>query len=339
VEAFQDPLGRSHNFDMVARTPAGLIAIGSFDEGGAATSAGVWTSSDGRAWQRERDNPAFSRAYLTDILALPDGEVFLVGSRDMDGRATGVMLRDRDGTSAFVEVGGPWEDSRIFGIEALGEELVAVGTMTNPHGDWVRAAIWRSLDGLTWHRSSGPAGTTAFQNVAAIRGGLSATSTAGDPIADPASFTSTFWTSPDGAHWTKGDTIASAQIMGTVATSVGVVAVGAVLNEGHFLSATWSSPDGLHWERGLAPIAANSVLMAVTVSSDAFIAVGWTFGDPSVAMVLVSRDGAVWGAVDDLAFADAELGGVTTLDDHVVAVGSTGPSDAAAPLVLRGPKL
>lgn len=97
--------------------------------------------------------------------------------------------------------------------------------------------------------------------------------------------------------------------MGTVATSFGVVAVGAVLNEGHFLSATWSSPDGLHWERGLAPIAANSVLMAVTVSSDAFIAVGWTFGDPSVAMVLVSRDGAVWGAVDDLALCRRRTGG------------------------------
>lgn len=169
--------------------PAGLVAIGqnvnglTGDFGGAA-----WTSPDGTDWEPAPVSVQLSRAPIYDIAVLPDGTYTAVGGYlgavslvSMDGRswtlhelrdvlsggqlravATGanggvVAVGDETakGFSATSADGAVWQrgvcngamtDAAMYAVAALGDGFVAGGAV----GD--RAAIWTSVDGMTWAR-------------------------------------------------------------------------------------------------------------------------------------------------------------------------------------------
>jgi hypothetical protein len=104
----------------------------------------VWTSADaGATWEMAPDPEGFAGAEATDIAALPDGSLAMVGSF-FDGTG-GRIWHSTDGIawSLVVDELGDGAWARTLAPTPIG--LVAAGS-----GGEMRGAAWLSTDGVTW---------------------------------------------------------------------------------------------------------------------------------------------------------------------------------------------
>jgi len=259
--------GPNSHMEDVAATDLGIVAVGRLiskkvDEEALTTRPAVWTSEDGVDWARAWLGESFDLAIPTEgswvestmqaITVGPGGRLVAVGTVVDDfGVDVAAVWTSDDGTT--------WErvphDSEVFaspiGLDmimydvAAGQSgLVAVGREGDfppSLGSVSSAAVWTSLDGITWKRvnldnetlgtvesiSTIAASTTGF---VAAGPSLSAWNADASPI--------TIWTSPDGISW---QAVASLGV-GTASSVVGtgpVVAVAGSVLEG-------TAPSGIH---------------------------------------------------------------------------------------------
>ncbi len=195
----------------VAAAGPGLVAVGTEDPGGDLDAA-VWTSEWGTVWTRVPHVEAIfggpHRQWMKGVTAGGPGVVAVGMDESVDGSSDAAVWTSVDGTT-WTQVphneaifGGPGNLS-MYGVTAGGPGLVAVGhEITNNESD---AAVWTSVDGLTWSR---------VRHDEAIFGGPSNQSmldvTVGGPglIAvgydnDGTDRDAAVWTSVDGLTWTR----------------------------------------------------------------------------------------------------------------------------------------
>jgi hypothetical protein len=104
----------------------------------------IWTSADaGATWEMAPDPEGFAGVEATDIAALPDGSLAMVGSF-FDGSG-GRIWHSTDGTewSLVVDDLGDGAWARSLALTPIG--LVAAGS-----GGELRGVAWVSTDGFTW---------------------------------------------------------------------------------------------------------------------------------------------------------------------------------------------
>ena len=208
--------GASNDVGMASVTVGGpgLVAVG-----GDGTDAAVWTSVDGFTWSRvPHDEVIFGAASMGSVTVGGPGLVAVgstSGYRD-DGDAD-----DGDAVVWTSPDGIVWSrvphDEAIFGgennqtmydVTAGGPGLVAVGR--DGVGGWDNtshnaAAVWTSVDGITWSRVPhdeevfGKGGNPAMLSVTAGGPGLVAVGVDGRLGGS----TTPRWTSPDGIAWSR----------------------------------------------------------------------------------------------------------------------------------------
>ena len=198
---------------MTAGGP-GLVAVG-FDNTNDNINAAVWTSVDGITWSRvPHDDAVFGGDSDPAMISVTAGGPGLVavGSDGVDGSF------DSLDAAVWTSVDGiTWSrvphDDAVFGgsdggqrmrsVAAGGPGLVAVGR--DEASDDINAAVWTSVDGITWSRVPhddavfGGDGDQTMSGVAAGGPGLVAVGGGGpDGDSDAA-----VWTSVDGITWSR----------------------------------------------------------------------------------------------------------------------------------------
>jgi hypothetical protein len=324
--------------------------------------AGVWTSSDGRAWTRVPDDEVFGGTGTTVMTAVTAGGPGLVAvGFELQGGNLGdaaVWISD-DGlswsriTDQQTALGGP-NDERLWAVTSGGPGLVAVGYERPAEVyDESLAAVWVSPDGRSWSRISDDTGAFSV-----AEGQMMSDVTAGGPglvaVGSVETTASAVWTSPDGLVWNavqdpEALSEPGAPPMGRVATGgPGLIATGAMCSSGPddepctWTGGVWTSPDGTDWTRRTADEVGGEAPMMndlVTVGSSV-IAVGsappesgQAVGFRSVGAAWTSSDGIAWQRVpDDEVFRGAdrvELRSVAASEAGLVAVGAliTVPDD------------
>jgi hypothetical protein len=299
----------------------GFVAVGIDDAQTDATGA-VWTSTDGTDWTRVPDPDGVfggeSRQVMTSVAAAGPGLV-AAGFEGAPGQEVAVIWTSVDG----LEWSKVPADEAIFGGEGLqaissvtagGPGVVAVG-LDESAGDQGAAAVWTSVDGLSWTRvpndeaSLGGRGEQSMSSVTAGGPGLVAVG------ADRGAGTgdaSAVWTSVDGLSWTRVphdpaifESANGLQVMfSVVAAGPGLVAVGADSGVASgTAAAVWTSPDGLEWSR--VPHVGNvfgggstTQMLSVSVGDSGLIASGFDASDvdprQADAVVWTSEDGIQW---------------------------------------------
>jgi len=122
----------------------------------------LWFSSDGTSWESVDGGPgdtfdATGGESLRRVTAVGSGFV-AVGSVDLDNNQDGAAWYSPDGRSwSRVEassLGGPGRQE-LQSVTWTGGVVVAGGYRTDGHGQG-QPYVWRSLDGKTWGKPSGP---------------------------------------------------------------------------------------------------------------------------------------------------------------------------------------
>jgi hypothetical protein len=263
---------------------AGLVAPQAWGDDPDSVAA-VWTSVDGLTWSRvPHDEDLFADAVMNDVTP-----------------------------------GGPG--------------LVAVGWSYQPEetgsGYESEAAVWTSVDGLTWSRvhdetfatTSIPEPTSKLMNSVVVGGpGLVAVGREGGAAA-------AVWTSVDGLTWTRvphdreifgSPTALGFGMISVTAGGPGLVAVGAWPEAPRISAKVWTSVDGLTWTRvpdDEAGFDEGQVPLSVTAGGPGLVAVG--LGGAG-AGVFTSVDGFHWVQVpDDEAIFSATYGSDSAPDSRV----------------------
>lgn len=222
----------------------GLVAVGTDQVRNIVGTAAVWTSPDGVNWERvEGDRDVFHDQNVVEMYAVTKGGPGLVAVGD-SGEFGAAVWTSVDG---FTWQRVPHHDDvfgKVFpimlGVTAGGPGLVAVGVDTLDRE--IVAAVWTSVDGVTWERiahNKGFAGSDAvvMRAVAASEVGLVAVGF------DKSEESAVVWTSEDGINWyrsPKNDLFANTNGMLDVTDGgPGFVAVGYTLQQ--------EDEDGVIW--------------------------------------------------------------------------------------------
>jgi hypothetical protein len=131
-----------------------------------------------------------------------------------------------------------------------------------------------------------------------------------------------FWTSPDGTNWTPRTSGTGAESDGITYGGGQFVAVGCTPDG---VAATiLTSPDGANWASPASGggAGAGCDLLAVTSTTNEFVAVGYYHNDPHTGAILTSPDGAAWTVQNNSAA--YFLNGVANGNNRFVAVGNDG---------------
>ena len=240
-------------------------------------------------------------------------------------------------------------DAAVFGAEADqvmnsvtagGPGLVAVGSVGSGHDP--DAAVWTSVDGITWsrvpHDEAVFGGLTGqFMNSVTVGGpGLVAVGQEWDVGA-------AVWTSVDGITWSRvphdeaafgeiGRRMISVTVAGAGLVAVGSDQKGSDVPTGRAHdAAVWTSVDGITWSAVPADErvfggTGNQRMHSVAVTGAGLVAVGADGGfydTRSNAAVWTSVDAITWSRLphDEAIFGGAEMHGVTVAGAGVVAVG------------------
>jgi hypothetical protein len=283
----------------------GLVAVGS-ETRGSDSDAAVWVSTDGLTWAR-----------------VPHDEEIFGGNRRQVMNA--------------VAAGGP-------GLVAVGYDQAEAGT-DDAGGRSTDAAVWVSVDGLTWARVPHDEAVFGGENsrvmTGVVAGGPGLVAVGYDSASQGWSgldANAAVWTSADGIAWARvpnaemfGDRLM--QMMNAVTVGgPGLVAVGYDGAVNRYDAAVWTSVDGLTWARipqdelvfggsdvqGMNAVAAGGpglVAVGYTRTRTGFDAVVWVSADGQ-AWARVPHDGGVFGGLSS-----QEMSGVVAGGPGLIAVG------------------
>ncbi len=260
-EAVLGGRGSQWMLDVTAGGP-GLVAVG-WDASGGDENAAVWTSPDGATWSRVVSTEGvFGGDGDQEMLSVTSGgpgvvAVGLAESEDWDAAvwtspdgANWSRVLDDDGA-----LGGDGFQV-MLGVTSGGLGLVAVG-WDSSDGD-LDAAVWTSLDGLSWsrvpHEEAIFGGDNDQEMWAVTSGGQGLVAVGADTGGN--GHDAAVWSSADGTTWVRIPDVAGTfggegdqEMCGVASGGVGVVAVGWELLRGDENAAVWTSPDGVTWSR------------------------------------------------------------------------------------------
>lgn len=317
-----------NQFFGVGSSPAGLVAVGLQVP---PPQAIAFVSTDGSHWV---PLPGFADDSGAAAVAVVS-----------NGARTVIVGNDPDGATAWASTGGSWTqaprqadlsvpyaDGGMTSVTAFEGGFVGGGYRDDPVHDTASAAVWRSVDGLTWHADDG-SGIFAGGRIHAITakaGVIVAVGTSGDPNYGPAA--TWRWTQATG--WQRGQIGPddAGAMRAVAATSSGFVAVG--LN-GHDTGAlAWTSADGLVWTAAPDQPAFHSFsdpvrMQAVVAGLTGLVAGGWrSDAGKGSAVTWTSADGVNWqGPAWEDSFSGGQITGLVVSDGAAVAVGRTGYPD------------
>jgi hypothetical protein len=217
--------------------------------------------------------------------------------------------------------------------------LVAVGA-DGPYDDH-DAAVWLSVDGITWVRlphDENIFGGDDHQEMSAVAPwgeGLIAVGWDGSLYDEAAAV----WTTPDGISWSRvphDEAVFGGygnQLMNSVAAGEsGLVAVG----QDYIVAAVWTSSDGIAWSRIPFPAvdtadASQSVMFSVEHTPAGFVAVGGVADLVTSAAAWTSLDGSTWvDTSEGLSVPTDAVSGILDVvarDHELTAVGVSGSAD------------
>jgi hypothetical protein len=216
----------------------GFVAVG-HECCGAPRTGLVWSSPDGRSWERVPDCEHVFQAATLDFIEAA-GDQLMVGGRF--GETAAIWLSDDGRDWRLATPGDPFDGGHVEGMAWGTAGLIAYGWQAD-HG-----VTWSSRDGISWEpdaatfRDSGPNGPT----IAGTAWGYVATSAAGA------------WWSLDGRSWTRATVEDDARLGRVVVGSGGLLAAGetgplpannATLGGPTVMPEYWHSFDGRAWRR------------------------------------------------------------------------------------------
>ncbi len=297
-----------------------LIGVGSITGDGDPVPA-IWRTSDGTSWQR-LDAMARSitgvRSELTAVAVASDGRAAAVGQtpggthgnlRIGTWSLDGTTLTEHPGDVELY--GGPRQGS-VNAIAAGPAGFVVVGTRTD-RNERTGAAAWTSpdaLDTFTIHDADAALESAPKEIVRAIAvaGNGQGYLAAGDRFVSGTGRIDSdaiFWTSADGATWSRLDLGALGAGRGSEVAQLatawkgGWAVAGGDSAAGGTTVVVWTSADGVSWQRAtVGPLGsdpdATSEVTSLAVVGDRLV-VGARLG--SRLGVAESRDGQAWSAV------------------------------------------
>jgi hypothetical protein len=297
-------LGEEFMTSVIAGGP-GLVAVG-WDLGRYSADAAVWTSPDGLTWSRVPDDEGVfggsSHQAMWGVTAGGPGLVAVGEDRSRDREDGDVAVWTSADGITWSRVPHDQENLGTGQVTSVTTAdsglLVAVGNEGNMEsgGSGDDAAVWTSIDGITWSRvphDDAVFGEAVMQSVTAGGPGLVAVGTSG--LEDDRH--AAVWTSVDGITWSRvphDEAVfgrAGDQWMeGVTASLNGMVAVGGADSEDGADAAVWTSTDGIIWTRTPddSAIFTDAGMSSVVFGGSSAIAVG---GDDGTA--------AVWNASTD----------------------------------------
>jgi serine/threonine protein kinase len=284
-----------------------IVAVGHDDAGGDGDAA-VWTSRDGRRWERAPGaSLGRSGEQRMEAVIARDDVLVAVGSERSGGDRDAAVWRSFDRGTTWDRVEGATSGLHEAGDQAMlvvvdaAPGLVAAGVATSADGD-LDGAVWTSKDGSSWQPLmleplSGQGdqqilGATSLGDELIAVG--SSTSPDGDRDAAVWIRTGERWASvPDGSLGGGGDQ----QIDAVVTGDAGLVAVGSAMSGGDVDAAVWTSDDGRDWDR--VPVSRIELSPAADQQMVSVIRVGGTFlAGGSSTTDGEGLDGALWLSVD-----------------------------------------
>jgi hypothetical protein len=330
-----------------------VVAVGSTNGDPA-----VWTSADGRAWQRGRTPARDGRQRLTSVTAGNAGWL-AVG---LDGTAPRhpLVLTSQDGSS--------WQATDGTGVFKPGGRvaLTTYAATMGPAGyvivgeDGFSAAAWFSADLKSWQRGTGPdknalvgTGTTGRWMRDAVGGpfGYVAVGGLNDPSAGGRPSRPAVWVSSDGRKWTLQQLPLPGGTIGgwfdhVSAKGSQLVATGTATEPTGSRAFAFSSADGGRtWQQAPLPggDATNATVTSATATPRGFVIAGTT-GEPGSADVVLwtSADGRTWTSVRPAGTGlsgtgDQRLTGLTAVGTDLVGVGVTADHTGQQPTLWRRP--
>ncbi|HXX59991.1 MAG TPA: hypothetical protein VEI48_01725 [Candidatus Sulfotelmatobacter sp.] len=246
---------------MVALPGGGYLGVGSVY----ATQGVLWSSPDGRSWQRTvATDPALAGSVFDQIVLLPHGGLLLVGEdATLDGKCGGgaagcnPVNQLRMWTSSD---GHTWRAVPATGLAAFGRVesvqvvvgptgLVASGVVAPVIGD-LSSSIWTSLDGTTWTQATQFHQTfpnAVIDAIVATPTGVAVTGQL-DVHAIPSGTDGGAWYSTDGTTWAQAALPTGSPILGDLATVPGG-ALGVTIDPESGALSTWRTTDGSSWQK------------------------------------------------------------------------------------------
>ena len=342
----------------------GLVAVGSVGSNDAGDAA-VWTSVDGVAWSRvPHDETVFGGPNAQRMLSVTAGGPGLVavgadGSFDERHWVAAVWTSVDGITWSRV----PHDDTVFGGADSLamtsvtvgGPGLVAVGDEELFEDDDGDAAVWTSVDGITWSRVPhdesvfGGAGDQGMNSVTVGGPGLVAVGVGtGRMTVDEGHVdwtdTAAVWISADGITWSRiphdeavFEGMGSQQMSGVTVGGPGLMAVGShqpgddVPSGPSSHAAVWTSVDGITWslvrhDTTIFGGIGGQRMASVTVGGPGLVAVGndgGGYGTRPNSAIWTSVDGINWSRVphDEAVFGGTSMSSVTVAGPGLVAVG------------------
>ena len=272
-------------------------------------------------WSRvARDDAAFGGEGDQSMKSVTSGGPGLVavGEDDSGGDPDAAVWTSTDGiTWSRVPhdeaVFGGEGDQSVSSLIAAGPGLVAVGSDgTTLRGRNIDAAVWTSIDGITWSRVPhedavfGGDGDQVINSV--VVGGPGLVAVGSETIRFDVD--AAVWTSSDGVTWSRvphDEAVFGGRrdevMLSVIAGGPGLVAVGSVGKGGDHDAIVWTSTDGLTWSRVAHDEAvfggeSIQVMHHVTAAGPGLVALGLDGPfDASSAAAWISSDGITWSRV------------------------------------------
>ena len=203
----------------------GLVAVGlEFKDDD--LDAAVWTSPDGIAWSRvPDDDTALGGAGGQSMLSVTVGGPGLVAvgseASSVNGFSDAAVWTSVDGITwtrvpdddaVFGDTGDELSHQWILAVTAGGPGLVAVGTDLAGDGGGFDAAVWTSVDGITWSRipdDGGAFGGDGHESMVSVTiggpgfGGPGFVAVGVDESAEELDKDAAVWISADGVTWSR----------------------------------------------------------------------------------------------------------------------------------------
>lgn len=328
----------------LTRTPSGFVAVGVTGPG-TATRGVLWSSADGRGWQRT-DRPALGDAVILDRVAASAGNLVVHGTIKKSVTKAVKKKGKNSKVTSVVRENGFWRSAdggrtwnRVNVPQAQGSTGVAVGLVAGPGGFYVARNAQRttgskrqrktvrygvvsgSADGMAW----AAVGQISVNGYAALER-LSGSSAGLAVLVRVGGGKSAVVRSADGKTWQRAGDVAGPGVRGLAVLPATTIVAGRQGDDA-YLSVPGTGdvnlanvPGAVHPERSIA---------ALVPDGSRLVAVGSTNGDSAG---WVAADGRNWTRANGLTAAD----GRQWLNDAAhgaqgwVAVGR----DEAASLVL-----
>ena len=290
----------------VTATTSGFVAVGYDLAPLQRRRAAVWTSRDGKTWQRALAPPRVDEDVGTDGVSVLDvagsGPLVAIGG----GGRTSAVWTSVDGIRWTREqlpsemTFGP----SVEGVATDGQSVLATTGAVHPIWARVGRGSWRDVSSA----GAFPPRGHSFTPSVLLRAGdqLVAFVHDYDPEDDPArgGTTSTaLWQSADGRSWKReprSSAFHGAEVYDATAWRGGLVAVGKVVNEGKAVA--WVSADGRSWEAvGSQPgFDSGASIYGVVPGGPGLVAVGDAYVEGRQrGRVWVSADGRRWEQAPD----------------------------------------